>query len=230
VTSPQTSQEQLERLVRWNARWTTVLLLLFVGLLGTTVCVAVLEARRRLDPDRLVDDGESYIKVQYPQWREELRQEIVKAAPLIARRLTKRMEQSLPRSRAKLVAFLDRASIGADLSRTREVSEYDFREFIRANRADVQGLIAKVARSPGAAPDVAGELEKRLEKQFGERFREQANGALAEFTRLNSKLNQLSQLTDDSDKDLLKVERRIVRTLRALQEQREKSAKKTVGE
>jgi hypothetical protein len=215
MTSPEQGQQQIERLIRWNARCTTVLLGLFVVLVAVAAWVAVLEGRRWLDADRVVDAGESYLKERYPGWREELKQSIAGAAPAVARRMTKRLERSLAGSRSALEGFLVRADIGVDSTQPEVVAQEEFREYVRGEREEVRRVLAGETAVPA--------LEQSLGKWFGKKWGDEAAAALTEFARLN---NRLTRLTNDGDlTDLEKVERRIVQRLRALQARREKEEK-----
>jgi hypothetical protein len=212
--TPPPAQQELERLLRSNARWTTALLLLFVALLITTAAVAGMEARIRLEADRLVDEGESYLAAQYPQWRDELTGEVRKAAPKIAGQMAKRIERSMPPTRQRLEAFLTRASIGFDADRAETISEFEFRAFVKTNRAELTGLFAELRKSPDQARKVAARLEAVLERSFGAEIQRSASAALAEFDWLNKKLDKLEKEDDLNEPE--KVERRMVETLRAL--------------
>jgi len=71
--------ERLEQEVRRGARWTTVLLLLFIALVVATGVYAYVRVRQLLSPDRLADEAESYIRSHYPEWRADVRQQLVRA-------------------------------------------------------------------------------------------------------------------------------------------------------
>jgi hypothetical protein len=206
----------LERAARRAAAWTTGLLVLFVVLVAATFTLGYVQARKALDPDRLVDEGEKRIVSQYPQWREELKQELARTVPEAADRVLKQSEASLPRSRERVERYLDR-EVQEGLARAAAVTEADFRRFVRANRDYVRQGFADLRQVPYRVEPFAAGLEERLDKQFGVTLRQEAGVVLQALGRLNAKLEKLGRNGHLSPSE--QVERRIVRTLRALQQE-----------
>ena len=100
--------EHLERAVRQNARWTTCLMLLFIVLVIGTVIYGYAQARQVLDPERVADSAASYVKSNYPEWREDVKKELKKAAPDMARRMKEHAEKQMPKLRDRLQSYLVR--------------------------------------------------------------------------------------------------------------------------
>jgi hypothetical protein len=206
--------EALERSVRRNARWTTGLMVLFIALAVATVVYAYVEAQKVLNPARLVDEGEDFIKAHYPEWRADVKKELVKAAPAMAHRMAKDTEESMPPTRARIERYLDREA-KAGVGKVQVIADQQFRKFVEENRADVRRGFAELRKAPAEVPKFADDLEQRLDKQLGVNLRQEAGVLLEGLDQLNAKLDRLAHGQDLTKSEQL--ERRIARTLRALQ-------------
>ena len=223
MTPLETRQVQLERAVRRNAGWTTGLLVLFIVLVVATVAYGYVQAQKILETDRVVDEVDAYIKGHYPEWREDVRKELVKAAPSMAERMRKHARESMPRTRARIEYYLDRqAKVG--LGKVQVVAGEDFRKFLQANRADVKKAFADLEKAPAEVTKLTDNLEARLDKQFGVNLRKEAGLVRAWVEQFNAKLERFARNKNLSESD--RLERRIVQTLRALEQEGEESAKK----
>lgn len=221
MTSPDPRLERLERAVRQNARWTTCLMLLFIALVVGTAIYGYVQARQVLDPDRLADSAEGYIKDNYPEWREDVKQQLKKAAPDMARRMKEHAEKQLPKSRVRLQRYLDREAKDG-IARAQLIADKDFRKFLQDNRADVKKGFAEVKNSPKELPAFVGDMEGRLDKQFSVNLRREAGVVLEAVDRLNAKLARLAEGKNLNQTEQL--ERRITQELRALQKKGKKKA------
>ena len=79
---------ELERAVKQTTRWTTALMVLFLVLVAGTVAYAGWRAKKLTDPDALAEAAENYLQANYPQWKEEVRKQLVEQAPALAERIT----------------------------------------------------------------------------------------------------------------------------------------------
>ncbi len=207
---------ELERAVKQTTRWTTALMVLFLVLVAGTVAYAGWRAKKLTDPDALADAAENYLQSNYPQWKEEIRKELVQQAPVLAERITHSTVTSAPRVRQQVERYLDER-VAANLARGTSLSERQFREFLRANRAQIQEGFKDVQRAPQETEQFTAELEKSADRQLGGAVREQARRVLESLRQLNDKLAALGADKNLNESDQL--ERRIVRVLRAYQDQ-----------
>jgi hypothetical protein len=206
---------ELERAVKQTARWTTALMVLFIVLVVGTLSYAGWRAKKLTAPDALADEAENYIQANYPQWKEEVRKELVAQAPVLAERITHGTVTSAPRVRRQVEQYLDER-VAANLARGSAVSERQFREFLRKERPRIQEGFDEARQAPREGERFTAELEKSVDRQLGGDVREQARRVLESLRRLDDKLAALG-----ADKDLSEVgrlERRIVRVLRAYQD------------
>ncbi len=209
-------QSELDQAARRTAAWTTGLLVLFVVLVIATLALGYARARKALDPDRLVGEGEEIIVSHYPQWREELKSELTRRAPAEAHQVLKKVEAPLPQTRQRLQRYLDR-EVQAGLARATAVADEDFRKFVRENRDYLRQGFAELQRAPSGVEPFAAGLEERLDRQFAVRLRQEAGVVLQALHQLNARLEKLGKNADLTPSEQL--ERRIARTLRTLQQE-----------
>jgi hypothetical protein len=207
---------ELERAVKQTTRWTTGLMVLFLVLVAGTLAYAGWRARKLTDPDALAEAAENYLQANYPQWKEEIRKELVEQAPQLAERITHSTVTSAPRVREHVERYLDER-VAASLARGTSLSERQFRDFLRANRAEIREGFKDVQRAPQETEQFTAGLEKSVDRQLGGDIREQARRVLESLRQLNDKLAALGADKNLSEADQL--ERRIVRVLRAYQDQ-----------
>ena len=207
---------ELERAVKQTTRWTTALLVLFVVLVAGTLAYAGWKARRLTDPDALAEEAENYIQANYPQWKDEVRKELVAQAPVLAERITHGTVTSAPRVRQQVEQYLD-ARVAASLARGTALSERQFREFLRQEKPRIQEGFAEARQAPREAEQVTAELEKSVDRRLGGDIRAQARRVLESLRQLDDKLAALGAAKDLSESE--RLERRIVRILRAYQDQ-----------
>jgi hypothetical protein len=207
---------ELERAVKQTTRWTTALLVLFVVLVAGTLAYAGWKARRLTDPDALAEEAENYIQANYPQWKDEVRKELVAQAPVLAERITHGTVTSAPRVRRQVEQYLD-SRVAASLARGTALSERQFREFLRQEKPRIQEGFAEARQAPREAEQVTAELEKSVDRRLGGDIRAQARRVLESLRQLDDKLAALGAAKDLSESE--RLERRIVRILRAYQDQ-----------
>jgi hypothetical protein len=207
---------------RRMATWTTGLLVLFVVLVAATIAFCWMEAQKALSPERVADQMEGYIASHVDEWRKEVRRELARKAPAAAQRMVKQAEASLPHTREQVEEYLDR-KVKAGLTRASAVAEQDFRKFLADNRDYVRQGFAQLQQVPARAPQLAAGLEEGLDRQLGVNLRQEAGALLEALGQLDARLEKLGR-----DKGLTpseQVERRIVRTLRALQREAAKEVR-----
>jgi hypothetical protein len=208
--------ERLERDVRFNNRCTTALLALLAVLVAGTCAYVYVRARRLTDPERLVDLAEQRIKQQYPKMRAELKRELVKNAPALAKKLSRQGLTSIPDARARVERYVERRA-EEGLRESRALTTRQFRAFLRENRPTIKKGFEELRKSPQRTKEFVLELEKKADAAFATDVRRQARQALAFLHELHEKLRRLNR----PEKELAPAERRerrIARLLRAMQE------------
>jgi hypothetical protein len=207
---------ELERAVKQTTRWTTALLVLLLVLVAGTLSYAGWRARRLTDPDALAAEVENYIQANYPQWKEEVRKELVAQAPVLAERIKQRTVTSAPLVRQQVEQYLD-GRVEASLARGTALGERQFRDFLRKERPRIKEGFREVRQAPREAEQFTAELVKSVDRQLGGDIRAQARRVLESLRRLDDKLAALGADKNLSESDQL--ERRIVRILRDYQDQ-----------
>jgi hypothetical protein len=219
--------QALERSLRITTRLTTALLVLFFLLVAGCAGFVGWQIHRLLNPERVAERSEAYVLKNYPVWKEELQQELVKSAPTLAQHITHRVLTRLPEAREELQDYLD-GQIQASMAQDRALNADQFRQLLRDNSKQIQlGLDAAVF-TPRLAKRYAAQLEKRIDQQLGDRMRPQASRSMRPFDRINARLARLAQKQDLTPGE--EIERRIVRILRAYQVQAGKQVPDTSGE
>jgi hypothetical protein len=207
---------ELERAVKQTTRWTTALTVLFLVLVVGTLTYAGWRAKKLTDPDALAEEAENYIQANYPQWKDEIRKELVAQAPVLAERITHSTVTSAPGVRRQVEQYLDER-VAASLARGTALSERQFRDFLRRERPRIQEGLKEARQAPREAEQFTADLEQSVDRQLGGDIREQARRVLESLRQLNDKLAALGAGKGLSEADQL--ERRIVRILRAYQDQ-----------
>jgi hypothetical protein len=216
MTPAEANLLELERAVKQTMRWTTYLMVLFLVLVAGTLTYGVWRAKRLTDPDALADQAENYVQSNYPEWKEEVRKELVQQAPVLAQRITHGTVTSAPRVRQQVEQYLDER-VAASLARGSAVSERQFRDFLKKERPRIKEGFNELRQAPPEGERFTTELEKSVDRQLGADISEQARRVLESLRQLNDKLAALG-----ADKDLNepgRLERRIVRILRAYQDE-----------
>ena len=207
---------ELERAVKQTTRWTTYLMVLFIVLVAGTLSYAWWRAKKLTDPDALAEEAENYIQANYPQWKDEVRKELVAQAPVLAERITHGTVTSAPRVRQQVEQYLDQR-VAASLARGSALSERQFRDFLRKERPRIKEGFNEARQAPQEAERFTAELEKSVDRQLGGDIREQARRVLESLRQLDDKLAALGADKNLNEPD--RLERRIVRILRAYQDQ-----------
>lgn len=168
-----------------------------------------------LDPEKLADRAEAAIRENYPQFREELVQQVHEKSPEIAARVSRNIAASAPEARQWLEDFTAQ-QLKAGLDEAGDLSAEQFRLVLQNNRATVVQAFEKVEAAPDETRRLILELEKDIEKQLGVDIQKQAEGALAVHVRLNDKLARLNDAQATLEPQEL-LERRMVRILKTMQ-------------
>lgn len=195
---------------------TMVLALVLVGETIGFSLYTYADVEQKLEPKRLVDTAEQTIRRRYPQLRRQLVEEIRDHAPEIAARASKEAVASSPELRQWLERVTAR-QLEVGLDEATELSADEFRTFLRNNHDEVRRALEQIDAAPEKADKLVLRFEERLDGQFGIDIRKDAKRALELQQRLNTKLERLAGNGPLEPKELL--ERRIVRILRAMQQE-----------
>lgn len=104
------------------------------------------------------------------------------------------------------------------LDEVTDLSAEQFRAFLQAHHDPIERAFEQLEDAPDKTRELVEDLEQGLDKQLGADLHEQARTALGLLRQLNVKLERLSSDAALEPRELL--ERRIVRILRTLEEER----------
>jgi hypothetical protein len=184
--------------------------LLIVGL------VAYHDLQVALAPERLADRAETAIRENYPEFRQELIQQVHAQSPAIAQRVSRRLTATAPEARQWLEDFTAQ-QLRAGLDEASDFSAEQFRQLLRENRETLIQVFKKVEAAPEEARELVLNMEKNIEQEFGVDLQKQAQAAFAVHERLNDKLARLNDTEAALEPQEL-LERRMVRILKTMQD------------
>ena len=179
--------------------------------------------QRALAPENLADRAVEAIRANYPEVRQEIVTQVKSESPEIAEQVSQQIIASTPEARKELEQFTAR-QVEIGLDQATELSADQFRDVLRENHDQFVKIFEAIEDAPEEAHELVLETEASIEKQLGVDLQRQARQALRAHRQLNEKLARLASNQENlSSKELL--ERRIVRILRTMQEQRENEAR-----
>lgn len=225
-TTPDVSQ-RMERIQRQLADWkqssqrsSNMLLVLGFGsilLLSVYFIYIYREFNSFLQPEILVNLAQDFSDSQLPVARQQLEAELKRAAPGLAEGLSKQAVSSMPAAREKLVEYI-LAQIDDVAQQTLNITEDEFRGYLRGHRAELESAYKAMAKSPAEAEARLAEVRKGFEEQLEGSTEWHAQDLLKTLTDMNEKLALLS-----ANKKLTKeeqLERRILMLTRSLQKEK----------
>jgi hypothetical protein len=179
-------------------------------------------------PEAIVSLAEEQIKENYQEIRVDLQEQLVSSAPELAETISEKAVKKLPEARKDLMQFLGR-QLAVGLDRATAFSADEFREILRENRDLIEKSVTELKEFPDEAKEFVTALEKRLEKRWDVDVQKQARFVLKVLHGVNAKLERLNSNEKLTPEEM--IERRIVRIIRAMQEQELdiKSARATSG-
>lgn len=205
----------LERAVRVNAGITTALIVLIVATVVGGGLVAYRRTRQALEPDRVAAEAEAYLKAHYPGWRAELKQELVRGAPKVAERLSRRAVKSIPEARAAVERQLA-VAVDRGLDEAEDVGEDQLRDFVRRHKDDIRRGYADLKASPAEARAAVARVEAAAEREFGADLQAQAGDALGWLRSLNARLRDAAS-ADPPATASAAAGRRMIRLVKAVE-------------
>lgn len=216
MATTEQDRDRLRHDLERTAWWNMFLAVAFVVLAIAFIIYEYGEFQRLTRPENIVALAEGRIRDRYPEVRAALKERLVKAAPEMADRLSRQAVRSIPEAREELVAFLGR-QLAVGLDEATAFSALEFEDILRDNRDLVEAAAEELKQFPDRAETFIVSLEKRLERRWEVDVQKEARFILKAFRGFNAKLERLSAGDRLTAEDLLA--RRIVRILRALQEE-----------
>ena len=210
-----TELRELERSIRTNARVTTGLVVATLAVVIAAGAYGYWKAKRVLRPENVAAEAEQYVQAHYPEWRAELKQEMVQQAPRVAERFSQRTLSSIPDARVRVERRLERWT-DRGLEQVQDVSTDQLREFVRRHKADIRAAYAEAKQTPEESRAAVNRLEQQIRKEYEVDTQEQARQALAWVQSFNERLREIAQASDPAT-DAERAERRVARLLRAME-------------
>ena len=170
-----------------------------------------------LEPENLADRVEEILRANYPAVREEIVAQAHSEAPAIARQVSEELLKSTPDARARLETLTAR-QLEVGLDQVAEISEEQFRQLLVNNREHIERAFVQLEQAPQETRAIVLDAEASIEEQLGLDLREQARQALELYRQFNDKLEKLATPGAELERKE-RLERRIVRLLRALGQQ-----------
>ena len=216
MTEADTRLQALERAVRRNTRVTTLLAALLLAMVIGLFAYGYHRAHQILNPEVLVNRGEQIVETHLPGWKQEVKQRLEAASPRLAERISRGAVTTVPQARKRIEEYLD-GQLEANLRKGVAISADRFRQFVQQNRPTLQEGFRAAKQDPRQTKQFIEDLRRAVDRHLGADIRKQAGVLLEMFRQLNAKLKELAQdRTDLSPAD--RLERQIVRILRALQQ------------
>lgn len=191
--------------------------LLTVEILGIGI-YAYNRVQTALKPENLADHIEVAIRDNYPEFRKDLVAQVKQEAPAIAKQVSAELIAAAPDARVELEELTER-QLELGLETATELSAEQFQTFLQDNRPQIVKVFETIEDAPEDAHQLVLETEKNIEQQLGVDMQRQAKMALRVHRQVNDKLDRISE-SDENLKSKELLERRIVRLLRTMQQQR----------
>ncbi|RCS40388.1 hypothetical protein DTL42_23690 [Bremerella cremea] len=200
-----------------SSQFTAILVGLFLLELVVISSFTYFKVRAELQPTQLVDQAEKALQENYPRIRQRVTEEVKKQAPQIAETISNELIQSTPEAR-RWLEETTRRQLDYTLDETTQLSTEEFRELLQAHHKEIETLFQEIEAAPNETKEVVLDFESSIDKSWGIDLQNQARNALELHRRLNDKLERLTSDAPLDPKELL--ERRIVRILRTMEEER----------
>lgn len=228
MTHEAQDRAQLQQSIDRNVQTNMILMAVFAVLTFSLIGYQYYRFTQVSSPEAIVSLAEEQIKENYQEIRADLQEQLVSSAPEVAEAISEKAVKKLPEARKDLVRFLGR-QLAVGLDRATAFSADEFREILRENRDLIEKAVTELKEFPDEAKEFVTALEKRLEKRWDVDVQKQARFVLKVVRGVNAKLERLNSNEKLTPEEM--IERRIVRIIRAMQEQEvdTKSARATSG-
>jgi hypothetical protein len=212
IASERTLQEIAARSNR-SARLTILVGGLLLVLMGSYFAFGYQQISSVLDPDTLISVAEGWIEEQLPEARTAAEAEVKKSAPVWAASLSRQAQSSLPTMRAKLEDYALQ-QIDATIDQTIDVTESQFRDFLKSRRSVLEAGFKDLSESPELAETSLAALEEALESQWQADMQAGSRDLFSTLQQMSAKLVRLKAgdgLTSEEqhERELLMLMRRL---------------------
>ncbi|MBM4002848.1 MAG: hypothetical protein FJ295_06100 [Planctomycetes bacterium] len=196
--------------------FTLIVGVLLVALLAGYFIFGYRQLAEIMEPDTLVAAASTWIEEQLPVARRTVQDEVTRHAPDWAESLSKQAQNSLPDLRGKLEEHV-LLQVDEMAEKAMDISEVEFRKFLRDNREPLRKSFEELAVNPQLADESLQLIEEMVDREFQFNMREGADDL---FAILNLMTAKLSRLKSGKDLDELEqLERRVLMLARRLQQQ-----------
>ena len=183
-------------------------------LLGTYFVYGYRQISSVMEPDTLVSVAEQWVEEKLPEGRKTVEAEVNKSAPVWAASLSKQAQSSLPSIRENLEDYVVQ-QVDQTIDETADVTEAQFRNFLKENRDSLEQGFKDLATSPNLADDSLGRLEAALNSNLEVDMKLGSKELFASLEQMNAKLRRLKEGRELTAEEAL--ERQVLTLLRRLQ-------------
>ena len=192
-----------------------------IALLGGYFWYGYSEISSVLNPDKLVSLGEMVIEDNLPEVRKKLEVEVTASAPIWAESLSKQAQDSLPQLRGKLEEHI-LAQVEVTLEKTVEMTEDEFRKFLKENKDVLNQGFVDLKSSPHLAEATLERVEHAFEQQFASNLKQDAHDLYATLEQMQIKLERLKANVSLAADEV--IERRLLMLARRIQKDKVNAA------
>ncbi len=204
---------QSARRLRTGTTLTVSVGVLLIVLLSGYFAYGYREFATLMEPTSLVGLAEVWLEDQLPAGRKAVQDEIEKASPAWAASLSKQAQNELPTVRTRLERYI-LEQIDAQVDEALEVTELQFREFLRKHHDQLEQSYKELATNPKLADESFALIAQAVEDDFKFSMQEGAQDMFAILDHMSTKLARLKaaqRLTSDEqlERQALMLARRL---------------------
>lgn len=181
--------EQVTSIRRGN-RLTLIVGILALLLMAGYFTYGYSQISELMQPDTLVTLGVSQLEDHLPEARRAIETEITTSAPVWAEQVSARVRGSLPEARTRLEGYV-LTQVDTGVVKAVELTEQEFRDFLRANRQSLDEGFRDLATSPQLADESLERLVVAINTKFQSNMQHNSKDL---FETLNELVARLSRL------------------------------------
>lgn len=217
-------KDRLERLQRELAAqrastsratvFTLIIGVLLLGALCVYFYIGYKEITPLLEPDDLVNHAGAMIQQEFPGVRKQVEEELIKAAPGLAKSLSEGAKDSLPKARVMLEDYIiDQTEETVKEGST--ATDEHFRKFLKEKKDLLGAKFKELATSPTLAEKSLEEIEVALVVELEGDIKSQMKEILQNIKGFQERLRKCASTKNLSEEE--KLERRVWMLARRLQ-------------
>ena len=169
---------------------TIIVGVLLLAVVGGYFVYGYSEISSVMEPDALVNAGQGWLDEQIPQVRKQIEDQIEKQAPVWAASLSKQAQASLPTVREKLEEYVLQ-QVEQTVGQTVDITEANFRKFLREKREVLDEGFKDLATSPQLAKESIERLELAMNDAMQADMKQGADELYVTLNQMNLKLMRL---------------------------------------